>query len=708
MDLSIGMIMKNEEKYLRDCLNGIKPILDQVHSELIIYDTGSTDASVEIAREFTDKVYSIEWRGDFAWARNHTIDKANGKWYMFLDADEIFNDVEDIISFFNSGEYKKYKSATYRLVNKLSDTISADFNPRRMFKKEKGTRFAGKIHEYIAPKAPIKGLKSTAIHYGYYFTGPNAAEERKIKRERNLASLLELYEQNPKDTRTLLHLSNEYYNSDKENTLRYINEGLDVVKDNQKHIYYHVFTTQLANHYSINNEWESVIKTVQNYFNNLEEEHLNIIQLRATEALALHSVQKYKEAAQAYEQSFDCYKKYKEGKINNDITTILPISTSLLESEAIYISGIVSNYIYAGELDKGFDLYEQYKEGPGIDPNVNIIKKYVSINIQTKNWDAFANLIAYGLRQGQNSDKYNGAIDEIEKSLKNEQTKENIASAILNDATIGDLDIDYIWLQKLRMGQSEALDYFLESDKPFSRHYGDVLVAAMKRGADITRFLSNMEINDTLAFINQLHASNKGLYEVISSYIQTINRQASTPGIKTMRILSEVAHAAFLSSVKNNSLAAVLRINTFESAVRIRHKYLGSVYREDIYNADAIEALPDRDRVTFYAGTAYICRDKGDIIEGFIKNMDRVITIEPDLKPIVKLVAANMMVQEPTPASAVNQEATDEIASLKEAIYTLIDKGDRLKAAQILKSYAQINPTDPEIKTIQEKIMGRL
>ncbi len=64
---------------------------------MIIADTGSTDNTAAIAREFTDNVYQIEWRGDFGWARNTTLERSRGKWFMFLDADEIFQDVSEII-----------------------------------------------------------------------------------------------------------------------------------------------------------------------------------------------------------------------------------------------------------------------------------------------------------------------------------------------------------------------------------------------------------------------------------------------------------------------------------------------------------------------------------------------------------------------------------------------------------------------------------
>ncbi|MBQ8841096.1 MAG: glycosyltransferase, partial [Ruminiclostridium sp.] len=89
MLLTIGMIVKNEEKYLEQCLNGIKPILEQVDSELIIADTGSTDRTVEIAKKFTDNVFYFEWIKDFSAARNSTLEKAKGEWFMFVDGDEV-------------------------------------------------------------------------------------------------------------------------------------------------------------------------------------------------------------------------------------------------------------------------------------------------------------------------------------------------------------------------------------------------------------------------------------------------------------------------------------------------------------------------------------------------------------------------------------------------------------------------------------------
>lgn len=202
MILSIGMIVKNEEKYLEQCLTALKPILENVDSELIIADTGSTDNTVEIAKKFTENVFHFEWINDFAAARNSTLDKAKGEWYMFIDGDEIIKDCTPLIEFFNSGEYKKYGSATYvqRNYNDLSRMdLYSDFHPRRMTVLQQGVRFTGIIHEaFDRSIGPLKNLNVIADHYGYVYIDNNgekiegAAEK---KTSRNLELLFQKLEE---------------------------------------------------------------------------------------------------------------------------------------------------------------------------------------------------------------------------------------------------------------------------------------------------------------------------------------------------------------------------------------------------------------------------------------------------------------------------------------------------------------------------------
>lgn len=81
------MIVKNEEKLLARCLDSVADIMD----EIIIVDTGSTDATKEIAARYTDKIYDFEWIQDFAAARNFAFSKAEMEYIYSADADEVLD-----------------------------------------------------------------------------------------------------------------------------------------------------------------------------------------------------------------------------------------------------------------------------------------------------------------------------------------------------------------------------------------------------------------------------------------------------------------------------------------------------------------------------------------------------------------------------------------------------------------------------------------
>lgn len=90
--LNAALIVKNEADHLSACLEALAPVVDDV----VVLDTGSTDATMAIARTFTDKVYASErfdkttLPGDFHFgdARNEVLGKCEADWVLSIDADE--------------------------------------------------------------------------------------------------------------------------------------------------------------------------------------------------------------------------------------------------------------------------------------------------------------------------------------------------------------------------------------------------------------------------------------------------------------------------------------------------------------------------------------------------------------------------------------------------------------------------------------------
>ena len=79
------MIVKNEELVLGRCLDSVKKLVD----EIVIVDTGSTDNTKNIAKEYTDKIYDFIWIDDFSAARNYSFSKGTKDFILWLDADDI-------------------------------------------------------------------------------------------------------------------------------------------------------------------------------------------------------------------------------------------------------------------------------------------------------------------------------------------------------------------------------------------------------------------------------------------------------------------------------------------------------------------------------------------------------------------------------------------------------------------------------------------
>src|SRR5947209_2429562 len=78
------MIVRDEERHLAACLESITPVVDEV----VVVDTGSIDRTAEIAARHGAQVHRAAWTGDFSAARNAALDRASGRWILYIDADE--------------------------------------------------------------------------------------------------------------------------------------------------------------------------------------------------------------------------------------------------------------------------------------------------------------------------------------------------------------------------------------------------------------------------------------------------------------------------------------------------------------------------------------------------------------------------------------------------------------------------------------------
>ena len=178
--LSVCMIVKNGQGALYRCLDSVKAAAD----EIIVCDTGSTDRTVEIAREYTDKVFSIAWEEDFGAARNHSIERATCDWVLWLDADEYLVGAEQLAKYLRDNLYNGY------VIRQHHHAVDAQFKPDvpvRLFRNHRGIRFFGCVHEH--PEFALnQGVTPAVILSDVYIVHDGYVTEQ-IRRGRFLRNL---------------------------------------------------------------------------------------------------------------------------------------------------------------------------------------------------------------------------------------------------------------------------------------------------------------------------------------------------------------------------------------------------------------------------------------------------------------------------------------------------------------------------------------
>jgi glycosyltransferase involved in cell wall biosynthesis/tetratricopeptide (TPR) repeat protein len=207
--LSLTMIVKNEADNLATCLQSLRGIAD----EMIVVDTGSSDATKEVALQHGARVFDFTWCDSFAAARNESLRHACGSWLLWLDGDEYFDEAnraklktllahlrdDDMAAFVMKQASEASRGGSAMLVDQV-----------RLFRNHPDIRWEYRVHEQIllALRRVGHAVRFTDISVSH--TGYVDPALRHKKLERNLRLLhLDLAER-PNDPFTLFNLGWAY------------------------------------------------------------------------------------------------------------------------------------------------------------------------------------------------------------------------------------------------------------------------------------------------------------------------------------------------------------------------------------------------------------------------------------------------------------------------------------------------------------------
>jgi glycosyltransferase involved in cell wall biosynthesis len=204
------MIVRNEEHTLRSCLASVAGLVSQI----VIADTGSTDNTPGIAREFGATVIPVPWENHFANARNAALERARTDWVLVLDADEELDRrgrirIPKLIARASAGGYlipiRNYvPTATGRGWDRATQP-NDHHHPRaarapaffvhencRLFRRDPQIYFVGRVHELVEPRIDARGLTLPLADFCIHHFGQLNQEESRGKKAAAYLDLLRL------------------------------------------------------------------------------------------------------------------------------------------------------------------------------------------------------------------------------------------------------------------------------------------------------------------------------------------------------------------------------------------------------------------------------------------------------------------------------------------------------------------------------------
>lgn len=165
--IAASLIVKDEAESLPRCLESVRPFVD----EIVVYDTGSTDGTPELAESLGARVVRGYWDDDFARARNAALDEVRATWVLQIDADETAEGDPDDLRRLLAG-VRGLDAFPVLIGNVQSDGTHWRFPAHRLFRRDRA-RHVRPLHEQLEARTgtlviadePIQGF--SLVHYGY-------------------------------------------------------------------------------------------------------------------------------------------------------------------------------------------------------------------------------------------------------------------------------------------------------------------------------------------------------------------------------------------------------------------------------------------------------------------------------------------------------------------------------------------------------------
>lgn len=695
--VTISMLVSNRIDTVEKCFESFRPLLEQIPSEFIAVDTvgdENSDGSIDVARRYADKIVHFEWCDDFAKARNAGLKEARGKWLIYLDDDEWFDDAGPLIDFFSKPElYENYDRVSmmehsYNSATQI-DYESSGFSRITVLTPE--AKFVNPVHELL------KGivyrneydLKGTFVHHVGYI---GKLSDKKIDRNRKIMDAeLEKHPDN-------LHLWLQQIagvGSDADETLELSEKAVFELRrlglsDWKNQDWIEIFLYRMKS-YARLRMWDELDENVDEFLKHVKNPFFRGLAaiFELSRNLDDIGIEKTSDWIHIY---FDAVKYY----VNRDEKEVSYFFSSDINKANVYkIATMYFNLCLKESQDSYDDIKKMILDVPWHicsqkRSDVLAFSLRQSINEEDKETVKF--LCDAFMHDESMSKEFFKQLDRVDIGIESETAQEKF------DQLIESIDVssDSLWIkQHARKKVSEdELEQSLSDETTFAYPNEDLVRICVKNGIPPQKYVEGVSFEEVEESVGAIVAKEENHLDRIPLFAAEIENVWQSSVQRNYLLASLRKRYIFQGTMVLNKV-----LDESEKYCRNMIEYAKGIYLPELCDSES-ELLPKEIRFAGLFGKALKLKKSGKL-RGCLAYLQQALDVFNESETLIRRIIQSVELDQRKQAK-VNDEMIKLGNQVKSQIVALISQGQNEVAAGLLKELKQITPEDPDLATLEK------
>lgn len=695
--VTISMLVSNRIDTVEKCFESFRPLLEQIPSEFIAVDTvgdENSDGSIDVARRYADKIVHFEWCDDFAKARNAGLKEARGKWLIYLDDDEWFDDAGPLIDFFSKPElYENYDRVSmmehsYNSATQI-DYESSGFSRITVLTPE--AKFVNPVHELL------KGivyrneydLKGTFVHHVGYI---GKLSDKKTDRNRKIMDAeLEKHPDN-------LHLWLQQIagvGSDADETLELSEKAVFELRrlglsDWKNQDWIEIFLYRMKS-YARLRMWDELDENVDEFLKHVKNPFFRGLaaMFELSRNLDDIGIEKTSDWIHIY---FDAVKYY----VNRDEKEVSYFFSSDINKANVYkIATMYFNLCLKESQDSYDDIKKMILDVPWHicsqkRSDVLAFSLRQSINEEDKETVKF--LCDAFMHDESMSKEFFKQLDRVDIGIESETAQEKF------DQLIESIDVssDSLWIkQHARKKVSEdELEQSLSDETTFAYPNEDLVRICVKNGIPPQKYVEGVSFEEVEESVGAIVAKEENHLDRIPLFAAEIENVWQSSVQRNYLLASLRKRYIFQGTMVLNKV-----LDESEKYCRNMIEYAKGIYLPELCDSES-ELLPKEIRFAGLFGKALKLKKSGKL-RGCLAYLQQALDVFNESETLIRRIIQSVELDQRKQAK-VNDEMIKLGNQVKSQIVALISQGQNEVAASLLNELKQITPSDPDLATLEK------